>query len=227
MAQPAPDQAGVTKPMGVGALLRGKPAAKAQKPTPEMVQAMKKPPALATEIAPQSFYGDPPQQEVAAAAAPRAMAPSLPVYRPTVPPAASLVAASFVAPTSLKFASVAKPKKPKAADFDRPDFKEKDREIDEQDDFDDYLPQEFLDYQKKQAEIEDIDPYLTKTLVYTPQSRKSFYRFVNKNYGDVFRLLPQIKGLDESLKKIEEELCKILMIIPNVPHESVVYGTGS
>ncbi len=37
----------------------------------------------------------------------------------------------------------------------------------------------------------------------------------------------RIKELDESLKKIEEDLGSILMIIPNVPHESVVYGTGS
>lgn len=37
----------------------------------------------------------------------------------------------------------------------------------------------------------------------------------------------RIKELDESLKKIEEDLGGILMIIPNVPHKSVVYGTGS
>ncbi|HUH67126.1 MAG TPA: serine--tRNA ligase [Syntrophales bacterium] len=37
----------------------------------------------------------------------------------------------------------------------------------------------------------------------------------------------RIKELDESLKKIEEDLNSILMIIPNVPHESVAYGTSS
>jgi len=37
----------------------------------------------------------------------------------------------------------------------------------------------------------------------------------------------RIKELDESLKKIEENLDNILMIVPNVPHESVVYGTTS
>ena len=37
----------------------------------------------------------------------------------------------------------------------------------------------------------------------------------------------RIKELDESLKKSEEDLGSILMIIPNVPHESVVYGTSS
>ena len=37
----------------------------------------------------------------------------------------------------------------------------------------------------------------------------------------------RIKELDESLKKIEEDLGSMLMIIPNIPHESVVYGMGS
>lgn len=37
----------------------------------------------------------------------------------------------------------------------------------------------------------------------------------------------RIKELDESLKKIEEDLHNVLMIIPNIPHESVVYGTSS
>lgn len=37
----------------------------------------------------------------------------------------------------------------------------------------------------------------------------------------------RIKELDEQLKDTEEGLKKIVMIIPNIPHESVVYGTGS
>jgi len=36
----------------------------------------------------------------------------------------------------------------------------------------------------------------------------------------------RIKELDESLKKTEEELHDLLMIIPNIQHESVEYGTG-
>ena len=36
----------------------------------------------------------------------------------------------------------------------------------------------------------------------------------------------RIKELDESLRKTEEALHDILMIIPNVPHESVIYGTS-
>jgi seryl-tRNA synthetase len=37
----------------------------------------------------------------------------------------------------------------------------------------------------------------------------------------------RIKELDESLKQIEDDLLNILMVIPNVPHESVAYGTSS
>jgi seryl-tRNA synthetase len=37
----------------------------------------------------------------------------------------------------------------------------------------------------------------------------------------------RIKTLDEALKQTEEELNAFLMVIPNVPHESVEYGTSS
>jgi seryl-tRNA synthetase len=37
----------------------------------------------------------------------------------------------------------------------------------------------------------------------------------------------RIKELDEALKDTEDELNAIVMTIPNIPHESVAYGTGS
>jgi len=37
----------------------------------------------------------------------------------------------------------------------------------------------------------------------------------------------RIKELDELLKETEEALRDVVMIIPNIPHESVAYGTGS
>jgi seryl-tRNA synthetase len=37
----------------------------------------------------------------------------------------------------------------------------------------------------------------------------------------------RIKDLDETLKQTEEDLRNFLMILPNIPHESVVYGTSS
>ena len=36
----------------------------------------------------------------------------------------------------------------------------------------------------------------------------------------------RIKKLDESLKETESNLQDLIMIIPNIPHESGVYGTG-
>jgi seryl-tRNA synthetase len=37
----------------------------------------------------------------------------------------------------------------------------------------------------------------------------------------------RIKDMDESLKIIEEDLHNIIMVIPNMPHESITYGTSS
>jgi len=37
----------------------------------------------------------------------------------------------------------------------------------------------------------------------------------------------RIKELDASLKKIEEDLHNVLMVIPNIPHDSVICGTSS
>ncbi|MDQ1278213.1 MAG: seryl-tRNA synthetase, partial [Thermodesulfobacteriota bacterium] len=37
----------------------------------------------------------------------------------------------------------------------------------------------------------------------------------------------RINGLDDELKKVEEELNAMVMVIPNLPHESVAYGTSS
>ncbi len=45
--------------------------------------------------------------------------------------------------------------------------------------------------------------------------------------GRMSEVSDRIKGLDESLKQIEDDLRNILMVIPNVPHESVAHGTSS
>lgn len=49
------------------------------------------------------------------------------------------------------------------------------------------------EYHIKQNEIETKNPYWTDTVIYTPQTSKSFYKFVDKNY-DKFRLERQLKG---------------------------------
>jgi len=56
------------------------------------------------------------------------------------------------------------------------------------------------DYQTKQDEFQSKNPYVTDTEIYTPQSRKSFYKFISNTYRD-FKLIPQIKG------KIDEDAC--------------------
>ncbi|MDI9570163.1 MAG: serine--tRNA ligase [Pseudomonadota bacterium] len=37
----------------------------------------------------------------------------------------------------------------------------------------------------------------------------------------------RIKALDEELKKVEEDLHRLVMVIPNIPHETVEYGASS
>jgi seryl-tRNA synthetase len=37
----------------------------------------------------------------------------------------------------------------------------------------------------------------------------------------------RIKALDEDLKKVEDDLHSLVMVLPNLPHESVVYGKSS
>ena len=171
-----PAQAPKKKPMGIGALLRGKPVNPViKRPTPEMVQAIKKPPASSMEIAPQPF-------------APVAAATAAPVKKkkPEAGPAPQ-------APKKLSFA--AKP---------TPDYHPRVHKaaIDE-----DELPDELLDFQDAQEIIEGQSPYLTDNMIYTPQSRKSFYRFIQDTYSNVFHLLPQVKGkLDEmACAKLEQK----------------------
>ena len=56
------------------------------------------------------------------------------------------------------------------------------------------------EYQTKQADIQTKNPYMTDTSIFTPQSRKSFYKFMSNTYRD-FKLIQQVKG------KIDEDAC--------------------
>ena len=49
-------------------------------------------------------------------------------------------------------------------------------------------------YMVDQTSIESANPYLTDTVIYTPQTRKSFYTFINDNYSDSFKQTTKIKG---------------------------------
>ena len=63
-------------------------------------------------------------------------------------------------------------------------------------------------YQVGQTEIETRNPYLTNTVIYTPQTRRSFYLFILSNYADGFQLIPQIKGPPDEVKAASE--CSLL-----------------
>jgi hypothetical protein len=66
----------------------------------------------------------------------------------------------------------------------------------------DLLPSELKAYQIDQSAIESANPYMTDTTIYTPQSRKSFYRFITDNYSEAFRLAHSEKG-----KAIDQFAC--------------------
>jgi hypothetical protein len=72
-------------------------------------------------------------------------------------------------------------------------------------------------YQTSQKAIETNNPYETDTQIYTPQSRRSFYRFINDNYEDAFKLLPQVKG------RIDTEACSKLGAAAGVAVEAFLY----
>jgi len=84
-----------------------------------------------------------------------------------------------------------------------PDLKERPRPLDAA--TLELLPSELKAYQVDQADIESHNPYLTDTTIYTPQSRKSFYRFITSNYSEAFRLAHAERG-----KAIDEFACKKL-----------------
>jgi len=51
----------------------------------------------------------------------------------------------------------------------------------------------FKDYIDSQNKIETDQPYKSNTVLYTPQTRKSFYKFISDTYK-TFKIPPQIKG---------------------------------
>lgn len=176
------------KPMGVGALVRRSTVAK--QATAEMKAAVQRPPAGLTDTAAQSFYGDPKPKPAAQAtqAAQRSKPAGL---QPAFDDVKEDAPAVIPARKELRFA------KP------TPDYRARRPVLNlpRQQDIDTRLDPIFGQYQRAESEIVSKNPYLTDTAIYTPQSRKSFYRFISDNYSDVFRLIPQIKG------KIDEDAC--------------------
>ncbi len=71
-------------------------------------------------------------------------------------------------------------------------------------------------YYKGQEATETNNPYLTDTVIYTPDTRKSFYRFIDENY-DKFKLKPMVNP------KIDEEACSKLGSSAQGQVESFLY----
>lgn len=172
------------KPMGVGALVRRSTVAK--EATAEMKAAAQRPPAGLTDTATQSFYGD--KHATKAQAKP---ANPKPLQAAKAEDDVKEDTAVIPARKELRYA------KP------TPDYRKRQPVLNlpRQQDIDTRLDPIFGQYQRAESEIVSKNPYLTDTAIYTPQSRKSFYRFISDNYSEVFRLIPQIKG------KIDEDAC--------------------
>ena len=183
----------------------------------DIIDALKAPlPAGQLEAAPQSFAGIPPppidkKQE-------RVFAESLanPLLKPL--PGAPPRPVQADSGPSLPAAPIAK-KKPLKLTKTTPDYvpRVKTLAADIQEGIDTKLDPIFKEYQDEQDKIESNNPYLTDTVVYTPQTRKSFYRFISDNYSESFKLPLQVKG------KIDEEACQKLGAAAGTAVEAFLY----
>ena len=110
-------------------------------------------------------------------------------------------------------------KKPLKYSKKTPDYFGRRQSIDKdlQDAIDTKMDPIFKEYQTKQDEIQGANPYLTDTVIYTPQTRKSYYKFISDTYIPDFKLIQQVKG------KIDEEACAKLGAAAGVAVESFLY----
>lgn len=200
-----------TKPKGV----QPKRSATVKLASAEIVAAVKQPlPAGQLEAAPQSFAGIPPppidkkKERVFAASLANPLIKPLPGAQPKPVPADS--------GPSLPAAPIAK-RKPLRLAKKTPDYVPRSQKLDPStQELVDEIPV-FKDYQDKQNEIESTNPYLTDTVIYTPQTRKSFYKFISDNYSEQFKLMPQVKGI------IDEDACAKLGAAAGEAVEAFLY----
>ncbi len=193
-----------------------KKSAVAKPVSAEVLAGMKQPlPAGQLDAAPQSFAGEPPppkgraQERVFAAAEANPLLNPLPGPLPPRAPAP--------AGPSLPKAPVAKRKQLRMVKK-TPDYIPRRTAMDPglKDSLDEINPV-LGQYDEKQAEIESNSPYMTDIVVYTPQTRKSYYRFISESYNDQFKLIPQVKG------KIDEDACAKLGAAAGTAVESFLY----
>ena len=202
-----------TKPKGI----QPKRSTVVKLASPEVVAAVKQPlPAGQLDAAPQSFGGIPPppidkKKE-------RIFAQSLanPLLKP-VPGALPKPVPGSLGP-SLPQAPIAKKKILKLAKI-TPDYIPREKKLDPeiQEGINTKLDPIFKEYQESQDKIESNSPYLTDTVIYTPQSRKSYYKFISDTYTETFKLPLQVKG------KIDEDACSKLGAAAGEQVEAFLY----
>lgn len=185
--------------------------------SPEVVAAVKQPlPSGQLEAAPQSFGGipappiDKKQERVFAQSKVNPLIKPLPGALPKPVPGDS--------GPSLPQAPIAKKKVLKLAKT-TPDYIPRTQTLDPelQEDIDTKLDPIFKEYQNAQDKIESNNPYLTDTVIYTPQTRKSYYRFISENFTESFKLPLQVKG------KIDEDACQKLGAAAGEAVEAFLY----
>jgi hypothetical protein len=183
----------------------------------DVIAAVKQPlPAGQLEAAPQSFAGIPPPPNDKKQERVFAESRTNPLLKPLAGPRPAPVQAD--SGPSLPAAPIAK-KKPLRLAKKTPDYIPRAQKLrpEIQEGIDTKLDPLFKEYQEKQNEIESNNPYLTDTVVYTPQTRKSFYRFISDNYDESFKLPLQIKG------KIDEDACAKLGAAAGETVEAFLY----
>jgi hypothetical protein len=185
--------------------------------SPEVIAAVKQPlPVGQLEVAPQSFAGipsppiDKKKERIFIESRVNPLVKPLPGVQPKPIPedsGPSLPAAPIAKKKALKYS------KP------TPDYTPRSQKLDPeiQEGINTKLDPIFKQYQDKQDEIESNNPYLTETVVYTPQTRKSFYRFISDTYTETFKLPLQVKG------KIDENACQKLGVAAGESVEAFLY----
>lgn len=166
--------------------------------TPETIEAMKLPPPKGQlDVVPQSFQGIPPPPITSVQKKAREEARANPLLMPGMGPLLSMAADSG---PSLPAAPIAKKKQLRMVK-ETPDYRPIERTLptDNLDTIREHMtarddgtsiPE---DYMEKQKEIETKNPYQTDTILYTPQTRRSFHRFIEDNYSNDFRLKQELK----------------------------------
>ena len=150
--------------------------------------------------APQPFQGSPAPPISQAQKKKSLAAQANPLLHPAVAPLAPSMAVSMPPPPPPDV----KPKLPRAKRT--PDQTERKEELTaiQRQQMEARIPEVLKQYEIKQKEIVSNNPYRTDTSVYTPQTRRSFYRFMTDNYAPFLSsFVPRDKIDPNACKKLE------------------------